>query len=1225
MAEAEKHPVVEILKEAQSWLGGNLKNLGVMDAKTYHRWLGGASPSPGSARLVGRALWIQLTQPGREVAKQKVLAFIQASDSTAPQDWNEEIFVNYLFKLAQTVTQRQLAQRRERKAKERKAKGASSGIKPVKPGRRSDEEFDPQNAVHARINEIFERAGFTVSGGCVHQVGEKPVHLGPLYTYVGRLQKSAQVANPFLKGHTIPLDALYVELTTTEDQRSLDGEGRLAGNEAAWADRPSTDPLGEWRAQARRHRIPLETLVSRTEIQPAVLFGDPGSGKSTLTEYALHAIGRGLVQKQGFLADDVLPFRIFLREFAVEGLQDQYGIIPYLLREKVGVPAEMFDDWSRLLGKFFWNEKPLRLLLLVDGVDEVTINPNLFPIIRSRLEDIAAIARLIITSRRAGFEAPVRSYGTFELVELQEPSIHGLIQNWFTNVNPRPPGFFQSFSRWVFGDARRQEMAGNPCLLSLLCYLNQDCPEDGFIQCINRAALYQQAVEKLTSDYDRLGATPLRASLDHLAGFALERYVSLGTGEAPHVLFTGEEVRMFFHRVGSNRHVSDQFSKNEALDLHLDEVWLKTRLVSQWNLGDWYHFIHQSFQEYFAARWLAVMPEPEVARLIDQHRFNPYWREVWRFYAGLNRAQGAEGKSRFNALAVAHVTPHDFYDQTLFWLAPLCAEFGLGDTTTLLGFDLRDRLYQLLLQGHSQTRAHIRRMVDMDPAYFLDLTTRVLDSQRARYEHRGQAGKKAPEDGDVRLAVQILESIYHQDALRYHQELIQAEVHCPALKRADPALGPVSPSGRNEPLSEVMCKWLETSAGRLQRERLVRYLACTRGPDAAPAILAAARREAMLATKPKANRGERAAVAEFQAHCVWALAELQDVRAVTLARELWPDPEFRAAHVPEVSSILIDVKHPDVPELLEEWLAELGTEASHDALVSILEVLKEWPMRPIPAVVNAIIEDPNADPSVRASAWEVVVRRGGNTGLERLRSRLTEFADQDRFGEMESRELAALAVLVGELKLPLESTIERLLARFATSAESQLLDAMWGCLTQCKAAKSRLPNLQQWFREKCLPELCKAMLRTSRHDENSLTNWLHAFRGCHVTVLKDLARLTDEVWPRLAHQTRISLLQVFAEMPQFAPLRAVENAFRSADEHLREAAIEILTEVSPERLVTLRNKDSRADQALHRKSVRDGTLFFETRYYSLSKLSFETYSVSPEGRMDRSTKSAKSG
>ena len=1220
MTDAGKNAVVEILKEANSRLGAEVVNLDGLDESTYRRWFGGDhAPTQNAARRAAVALWKQLAEPGHKGARRHILAAILALDPNAPQSWSEQTFAAYFFKLAQTERTG-----RPRWPLIRKAPRPSDGAMPRAPSRIPAEPLDPQNALHVGVNELFERARFTVSGGFVHLDAETRVHLGPLYAYLTRLQQSAQVANPFVPGRTIPLNDLYVELTAAEDQRNANGESGLGANVATWADRPAADPLGAWRTHAQRHRISLEALVSRTEIQPAVLFGDPGAGKSTLTEYALHELGRGVVDPKGLQAGGALPFRISLREFAVKGLPDEHQVIPYLLREKLGVPADELEDWRMLLSHFFRNERPFRLLLLVDGVDEVTFDTNLFPIIKTRLEDVTAIARIIFTSRRAGFVAPVRSYAAFELVELQEPSIHGLIRNWFSHVHPRPREFGQSFSRWVFGDVRRQEMAGNPCLLSLLCFLNQDCPEDGFIQAVNRAGLYQKAVEKLTSDYDRLGTVPLRASLDDLAGFALDRYINLGAGEAPHVLFTGEEVSAFFHRKAHGSAAVPP-ATIEPLDLHLDRVWLRTRLVSQWNLGDWYYFIHLSVQEYFAARWLAMMPAPEVGRLIDQHLFNPYWREVWRFYAGLIRGNSTEGQSRFEALATAHVAPRDYYDQTLFCLAPLCAEFGLRDTTAPLGFDLRERLYQLLLEGHNQTRAHIRRMVDVDPEYFLDLTKKVLDSQRARYEHSHpeRTGQKIPEVGDVKVAVQILESIYHPEAIRYHQELIRAEVHWSALKGDDPALGPVSPSGRNEPLSEAMSEWLETAAGRLQRERLVSYLACTRGEDAAPAILAAARKEPRLLTKSELSGNERIAAVEFQAHCVWALAELQDVRAVTLAGELWSDPEFRATYVPQVSSLLIDVKHPAVPELLEQWLEEMGEEASRYALEAILEVLKEWPERPVPPVVNALIDDPGSDPSVRASAWEVLVRRGGIGGLQRLRDRLVELADKGERSENEARELVALAGLVGELKLPLEASIEHLLSRFDSSGESFLSDAWGGCLTQCKAAVSRLPSQKQWFCEQCLPELRKALLRSRGGEENHLTNWLHAFRACHMTVLQDLARLMEEIWPQLSEEKQISLLQVFGEMAQFAPPKAVQSAFKSANENLREAAIEILAEVNSGQLIAVRRKDHRADQALRRKSVRDGTLFFDMRYYSPSKLSFETYSPSPNDGSDRRTKSAK--
>ena len=906
--------------------------------------------------------------------------------------------------------------------------------------------FDALNVLHRRVSDLFKSAGFLLEQGVAILGTDIRIHLGPLLAYLEALQGSAVVPNQFAEGGQIILDELYVELMAAENQRV---DSLVGPDETTRA-----DPIQVWRAHSQRHRIPLATLLSRTEVLPAVLFGDPGAGKSTLLHFALRDVARSLANGETLAANAALPFRISLHELAKDGETDNFEIIPYLVRRILKVTEAEVASWRAALAHLFRNVRPLRLLLLVDGVDEITPQRSVFDCIHQKLEDATSIARMVITSRRAGFLRPVRAFAAFELVELAEPAMARLVQNWFAHVRPQPPRYVQSFTLWLFADPRRQEMAANPCLLSLLCYLNQDRVEDDFIQAVSRAELYRLAVGKLTGDPDRSVPTGLPPALEALAQFALDRYAA--SNGAPKVLFSRAEVRQFFHDTGpAHRSAAGVWPAD-----FLDDVWLRTRLVSCWDGGEHYHFIHLSFQEYFAARWLVVLPLPEVEALLRKHRYNPYWREVWRFYAGLCRALEPRGDARFAALAKAYCEPRDLYDQTLFWLAPLCAEFGLRDTRPLLGFDLRTELHRLLLAGHNQSTAFIRRMVEVDPEYYLDLARTLLDRQVAGYRNAPSRGKKSetPDEGEVRLMVGVLSGIYHPLALDYQRELIRAEAHYPKLKPTHPSLGPSVISGRNEMLTAALREWLPTAAGPLQRERLVSYLSCTGGVLAGEAILEAARKAARTNRAAKASPQEREEAMEFQCHCLWALTELQDPRAVELAAELWTEPRFRAGPVAEACNFLGDMKHPGVAGLLERWLDEAGDSLSGLVLEPILICLKDWPERPIPRAVEKLLAGSAGDPSVRACAWELVVRRGGVQGASRLRQHLADLMALRRWSEDQMRELVAIAEFVGEQKIPAERELEALLERAEAREEHFLASSLWACLTQWHGVQARLPS-----------------------------------------------------------------------------------------------------------------------------------------------------------------------
>jgi hypothetical protein len=886
------------------------------------------------------------------------------------------------------------------------------------------------------------------------------------------------------------------------------------------------------------------------------------------------------------------------------------------VRRILRVPEPETAVWRAVLGHLFRNVRPFRLLLLLDGVDEVTPHAQVFASIRAKLKDATSIARMVITSRRAGFSSPVDGYAAFELVELAEPAMLRLVNNWFTHVKPRDGGFVQSFTLWLFGDSRRLEMAANPCLLSLLCYLNQDRAEDDFIQTVSRADLYRQAVRKLSGDPDRGLPVDSTAAQEALGRFAFDRYTtSSGT---PSVLFTRAEVDQFFHEAGAGDGAAPQAGRTD----YLETVWLRTRLVSCWDGGDYYHFVHLSFQEYFAACWLRMLPTTEVGKLLERHRFDPHWQEVWRFYAGLCQALGPRGEARFKVLARAYCEPRDFYDQCLFWLAPLCAEYGLRDTRPLLGFDLRVELQRLILTGHNDGNAFIRRMVEVDPEYFLDAARVLLDRQVALYRVSPGQGKQAgaPDEGEVRLMVNVLSAIYHPRALDYQRELIRAEVHYARLKPTHPSLGPASISGRNEVLTKALRDWLSTAAGPLQRERLVNYLSCTGGQHAAEAILQAARSASAPRSGAVRGRLTQEQAIEFRCHCLWALTELQDKRAVDLADELWQEARFRSGLAVEACNFLGDLKLPEVPELLERWLADPSAGPNRLLLEPILLCLKDWAERPVPDTVERLLASEDGDPSVRAYAWEVLVRRSGIDGLCRLRKHLADLAEAPRWTEKQLRELVAVVGFVGEERLPLERELEALLERAEESGEDLVIDALWACLTQWHGDRARLPSHWQWFKERCLPALRLALTRTEVPPETTVSNWLASLRGCPDSVRTEVARLVEDVWPSVQVALKPSLLNLFTEAPEFAPAAVVREVMADPEASLRQSVLlDMLAQVEPGWLVALRAREPEADRALLRRSIVYGTLFFDTGFWEPRDLSFQPYpSISdPHGETPR--------
>ena len=1213
MASFDETVVVTIMRKINALMGQNKYDLPGVSTRHAKRWFNWTRlPTGSAARQVAWKTWDQLQPADMADNKRAIFACVQQLVPTAPEKWTRSEFGAWFYEQAEAARDKVISTPRKPRSSAKTKRGQPGRI-----GHACGPAYNPNNPVHNRVNQLFKDAGFSVVEGVVSTGTESQVHLGPLYAYLANLQQSAEVPHQFAPGKTLRLDELYVELTATSDDLRTSFDNRFATEEASPGDGSEADPFQRWRSTVQQHRISLRTLVSRTGLAPAVLFGDPGAGKSTLTHYILHALGRSLVNRDGLSADGAMPFRISLPELVSHGKMDNYAILPFLVRRVLRVPPVHFENWLAFLKDFFNNQMPLRLLLLVDGVDEVTSSTQTFLTIKSQMEEVRSIARMIITSRRAGFQAPLENFARFDLIGLSEVTAHQLIQNWFRHVHPRCSGFAESLARWIRDDSRRQEMAQNPCLLSLLCYLNQDRPEDQFLHTVNRTELYRLAVTKLTADYARLGDSQVGMVLATLARFALDRYLNLRGGEVPHPFFSREEVLEFQHRI-----VSAPESVH-GRDTDLNHAWTLTRLISSWDLGQWNHFIHLSFQEYFAAWRLMVLPETVVADLITCYRYDPYWREVWRFYAGLCRGEGASRKTRFLTLARACVEPRDLYDQCLLWLAPLCAEYGLRDTSAHLGFDLRAELYSYFLNlssfysmnnglysnAHSglvpspeQAFASIRSMVDLDPEYFLDLARQVLDRQVLRYQvpTSRRCKVKLPKPGTVRLAAVILENIRSGDAIRYQGALIHAEVHWPALRGEHPSLGPGSPSGRNEPLIEDLRQWLTTAVGPLQRERLVSYLSCAPGLRAAEAILEAARQEQRQLLQAKAKDEE---LLKFPLHCLGALCKLQDLRAVELADELWPKLRFLGREVVQACNFLAQIKDPKVAELMERWLDQNWLELDDGSAQVILWVLREWPERNLPRNVETVLADKNASPFLRADAWELLLRHGKIGELQRLRAYLHGLGTKRRLTMCEALELADIAIFIGTQKLPLLAEVEKL-TKDVDKADGLLNDPLWVCLTQLHGRDSRLPSHRDWFSTVGLPAFIEAL---RQNNYSRIMEWVDALGNCSVEVVRELAGMMQEVWPALEIRSRGYLLSFFRTRPDFAPPAIVDEAARSPYCGLCVNAFNILAEVNPGLLVAPRKGDRGWDQLLFLKSLEDGTLFFPKEYYSPKKRAFVKY------------------
>jgi hypothetical protein len=1173
----------------------------------------GTRPQERSVRRLLKEIWDPFAPKAASnpPLNPNVCPALEAFRSRVPGQWNRENFVDWFV----AEFERERGERKKQRRRKR-SQTAPNSAGSRNPGVEEILSPVPKEVTEA-VDAFVRQAGIDVINGNAVLDSKYIVQLGPLHRYVERLLVPVIIPSYFSGAPGIPIDELYVELSASTERREALTQEIERREEEGWSRVDPTDPnhFARWARIEEGQRIPPEELLRTTASNPAVVFGDPGSGKSTLTRHILHEVGKGIVGRSSGLGVQALPFRIALRDFAAKANPRKVSILRHVVRHELGIRKKRATrDWVGFLSHLADNRKPFRLLFLVDGIDELSPGSAIHGAMQQAWADIISISRIVFTSRRAGFQRPVPRFDAFELVPLSEIPAQKLIWNWFQAVGRADKDFIQSFTDWVFADSRRQEMTGNPSLLTLLCFLNMDKDKDRFLQASSRANLYALAVEKLMEDAPRVGNSDLSWALPPLEDFAFSRYSESGDG--PAALFKRPAVLRHLQR-----HVVCQANEGRTPQATL-RAWMDMRLVFQWNVGVWHHFIHLTFLEYFAARALSSRPRDEVCRLLDQHRFNPYWREVWRFYAGICTDLGREGAQRFEDMAQALTKPEDVFGEVPFFLAPLCCEFNLRETSKVLGYDLRLRLLEIaqarhrtgMDSAHEETSdadwrreiqdlntfadaslvARVRAMVELDPQFYLAFAKGVLDRATAVPPNRKSLPEKAR--FEILWALLVLNCICHPDALDYHRALLRREMSWKRLPLGFPLLGPRLATGRNESLCAEMERLDVGSLSPEHQERVLRYLSCTRSPRAIPFIQQIA--------DSASSKGERES--ELRYKCLEAYCDLQDRAAIPLAASLSREDGFREVMMAEVSVLLSKIRNPEVPVLLEEWLGSDYSKWDDHSYIILIEALRHWDSRPLPKGVYEALLSPGSSFDLRRFLWNMVLVREGVLGLGKLKEWVFQQLRRPELNESDCDELVALLGLICQEQIMdfefVESVADRIPVRFASHRAVALASLVSLHLLQCN-----LPESESWVLRIGVPLFQKELQRCVLSGARPCEIWLKCWEDAPPSVLSALREVVLKFWKRMDPKDAASVFAAFVSKPDLIPIGVAQSLLESEATELLRVGVELLLKLDPG-LLMRRRDDERIETQLRDASVKGGILFFEDRLYSPLIPGFVEYS-----------------
>lgn len=505
-------------------------------------------------------------------------------------------------------------------------------------------------------------------------------------TYLLRLMTTANrvpLAQLDLKavapGYTMPevrLDAVYVPLDTTQTQHAVGGR------------------------EGERASVPLLTAVIRHRW--LVVLGDPGSGKTTFTNYLSVALaGARLhpdrnyeamlnVSRQGgqraanWSYGPLLPVRIDLRRFAY-----------YLPKDAAGGTADMV--WSHLaaelerhnLGPFAPQVHALlvegQCLVMFDGLDEIA-NVLKRRLVREAIRDFAdeyAGCRIVVTCRTLSYTHPdwqITGFVPVTIAPLSREAIGAFIENWYltlARLEAIPPDQYQDKAaqlRLAVEDLT--DLAQNPLLLTVMALVHTykgTLPRERvrlYNDCVNLLLWDWQAAKQVAPGVwedgilDALGTREERL-ISGLCRVAFEAHRSGGAAQASADIPQAELFRIL------KEYLDDSYGKAQQFGRYVEErAGLLVSRGKAANGDDLYAFVHRGFQEFLAGRHI-VSGRSFSRQVIELAAEGDIWREVLLLAVGhqvYNLQQVDYALDAINLLCKVDTPRHDG-DWRAIWLA----------------------------------------------------------------------------------------------------------------------------------------------------------------------------------------------------------------------------------------------------------------------------------------------------------------------------------------------------------------------------------------------------------------------------------------------------------------------------------------------------------------------------------------------------------------------------
>ncbi|MCW5976609.1 MAG: SUMF1/EgtB/PvdO family nonheme iron enzyme [Bryobacteraceae bacterium] len=378
---------------------------------------------------------------------------------------------------------------------------------------------------------------------------------------------------------------------------------------------------------AKPKPFPAHMLFNRHDARRAVVLGAPGAGKTTLCECLALALADPEADRFEWARRLPRLFPVFYRIRDLDQDQAEQGTIWDFLRRRYfrlvqrNPPRGFF---SRMMEK-------QGLLVLFDGLDEAGSLARRKEIVNQVSQfagELSAASRVIVTSRPHDYQRQrLVDYAHFNIQEFDHEEIQTFIRGWRLAHEPdRAAAEDKAAKLWKALEARPEirRLAGNALLLTMIVRVHfglGKLPD-------SRLELYAKCAETLLKTWAEaadLGPGPLdRHRKEKFLG---ELAYNMQKERAEEMKEEGL-VLLIARRDLARR--LDRFLKAEAPGVSVDDVIHRLHARDAILVGfgnDRFGFVHRSFQEYFAAWWMAQnLKEKAFERLVFEE--SPGWNET---------------------------------------------------------------------------------------------------------------------------------------------------------------------------------------------------------------------------------------------------------------------------------------------------------------------------------------------------------------------------------------------------------------------------------------------------------------------------------------------------------------------------------------------------------------------------------------------------------------------